>query len=125
MTPSLEGWPTKAKQAPSPHEVRLAPLDTNPVFQSIRGILETCKNFNKKISTTSAEVPCCNGICERHNAIFTEILLKAKDDIVSGIPLLLELIMLKIYSLITDKFAIIHHFSAKWQTSMRNTLKST
>ena len=35
MTPSLEGWPTKAKQAPSPHEVRLAPLDTNTVFQSL------------------------------------------------------------------------------------------
>ena len=30
MTPSLEGWATKAKEAPSPHEVRLAPLDTNP-----------------------------------------------------------------------------------------------
>ena len=35
MTPSLEGSPTKAKEAPSPHEVRLAPLDTNPVFQSL------------------------------------------------------------------------------------------
>ena len=35
MTPSLEGWPTKAKEAPSPHKVRLAPLDTNPVFQSL------------------------------------------------------------------------------------------
>ena len=35
MTPSLEGWPTKAKEAPSPHEVRLAPLDTNPVVQSL------------------------------------------------------------------------------------------
>ena len=31
VTPSLEGWPTKAKEAPSPHEVRLALLDTNPV----------------------------------------------------------------------------------------------
>ena len=48
MTPSLEGLPTKAEEAPSPHEVRLAPLDTNPVFQSLgakdlsqsRGILE-------------------------------------------------------------------------------------
>ena len=30
MTPSLEGWPTKAKEEPSPHEVRLTPLDTNP-----------------------------------------------------------------------------------------------
>ena len=36
MTPSLEGWPTKAKEAPSRHEVRLAALlDTNPVFQSL------------------------------------------------------------------------------------------
>ena len=30
MTPSLEGWQTKAKETPSLHEVRLAPLDTNP-----------------------------------------------------------------------------------------------
>ena len=35
MTPSLEGWPTKAKEAPSPHEVRLTPLDTNPVYQCL------------------------------------------------------------------------------------------
>ena len=35
MIPSLEGRPTKAKEAPSPNEVRLAPLDTNPVFQSL------------------------------------------------------------------------------------------
>ena len=33
MKPSLEGLPTKTKEAPSPDEVRLAPLDTNPVFQ--------------------------------------------------------------------------------------------
>ena len=32
MTKSLEGSPTKANEAPSPHEVRLVPLDTNPVF---------------------------------------------------------------------------------------------
>ena len=32
VTLSLERWPTKAKEAPSPHEVRLAPLDTNTVF---------------------------------------------------------------------------------------------
>ena len=35
MTPSLEGSPTKVKEAPSPHEVRLALLDSNPVFQSL------------------------------------------------------------------------------------------
>ena len=38
MTSSLEGWPTKAKEASSPHKVRLALLDTNQVFQCIRGI---------------------------------------------------------------------------------------
>ena len=32
MTPPLEGLPTKAKEAPSPHEVKLAPLDTNPAL---------------------------------------------------------------------------------------------
>ena len=36
MTPSPEGSPTKAKEAPSPHKVRLAPLDTNPVFHCLR-----------------------------------------------------------------------------------------
>ena len=36
MTPSLQQLPIKAKEAPSPHEVRLAPLDTNPVFQCLR-----------------------------------------------------------------------------------------
>ena len=35
VTPSVEGWSTKAKEAPSPHEVSLAPLDTNPVFQCL------------------------------------------------------------------------------------------
>ena len=32
MTPSLEGSTTKAKETPSHHDIRLAPLDTNPVF---------------------------------------------------------------------------------------------
>ena len=35
MTPSLEGRPTEAKEAPCPHQVRLNPLDTNPVFQCL------------------------------------------------------------------------------------------
>ena len=35
MITSLEGWLTKAEEAPCPHEVRLAPLDTNPVFQNL------------------------------------------------------------------------------------------
>ena len=33
VKPALAGWPTKAKEAPSPHEVRLTLLDTNPIFQ--------------------------------------------------------------------------------------------
>ena len=35
MIPSLEGSPTKAKEAPCPHEVRLdwPPWDTSPAFQ--------------------------------------------------------------------------------------------
>ena len=37
MIPSLEGWLTKAKEALSPHEVTMTLLDTNPVFQSLRG----------------------------------------------------------------------------------------
>ena len=36
MIPSLEGWPTRSKEAPSPHEIRLTPLDTSPVFQCLR-----------------------------------------------------------------------------------------
>ena len=32
VIPSLEGWPTKTKEAPFPHEVRLSPVDINPVF---------------------------------------------------------------------------------------------
>ena len=35
VIPSLEGWPTKAKEATSPHEVRLTPLDTNRLFQCL------------------------------------------------------------------------------------------
>ena len=37
VIPPLEGLPTKAKEAPSPHEVRTSPLDTNPVSQSLGG----------------------------------------------------------------------------------------
>ena len=34
VTPSLEGLPTKAKEALSPHEVRLAPLDQPSISMS-------------------------------------------------------------------------------------------
>ena len=44
MTPSLEGLPTNAKEAPSPDEVRLAPLDTNPVFHRLSNSAVIMKN---------------------------------------------------------------------------------
>ena len=36
MTPSIEWWQVKAKEACSPHEVGLTLLDTNPVFLKFR-----------------------------------------------------------------------------------------
>ena len=33
MTPSLEGWQTKAKEAPSPHEVRMTLPDTKNMYK--------------------------------------------------------------------------------------------
>ena len=39
-----------------------------------------CENFNIKIKATAAESPWSNAICERHNAIITETLLKMKED---------------------------------------------
>ena len=36
VTPSLDRGPTKTKEVPSPHEVRLTPLDKNPVLQCFR-----------------------------------------------------------------------------------------
>ena len=60
MTPSLEGWPTKAKEAPSPHGVIMAPLDTNPVFQCL-GDKEL---FNLMIFLTKATV------AKQHNRFF-------------------------------------------------------
>ena len=32
---TLEGWPTKAKEVPSPHEVSLALLNTSQVFECL------------------------------------------------------------------------------------------
>ena len=53
MIPSLEGWPTKAKEAPSPHEVRMFPLDTNPVFQSLGEVIQT-QYFNMLLNILGA-----------------------------------------------------------------------
>ena len=46
---SLEGWPTKAKEALSPHEVGLTPLDTNPVFQCLWEAFLNLKHVNVEI----------------------------------------------------------------------------
>ena len=45
VTPSLEGWPTNAKEARSSHEVRLAPLDTKLVFQSLGELYKCYKSL--------------------------------------------------------------------------------
>ena len=46
MIPSLEQWPTKAKEASSPHEVGLTPLNTNLVSQCPVGINLLRVSFN-------------------------------------------------------------------------------
>ena len=75
MTPSLEGLPTKAKEAPSPHEVRVAPLDTNPVFQcqcQWLGLVLHYIVFCFCISKTFIEQ--CN-LCSNHNIFFVHFVL--------------------------------------------------
>ena len=53
VTRILEGLPTKAKEASSPHEVRLAPLDTNSVVQCLGAIHNWNKKYtNKNVSQT-------------------------------------------------------------------------
>ena len=52
VIPSLEGLPTKAKEAPSPHRVRLTPLDTNPVFHSLGDkLILAWRNLNNQKSS--------------------------------------------------------------------------
>ena len=38
------------------------------------------ESFNIRVTTTAAESPWSSGLCEHHNAILTEILLKIKED---------------------------------------------
>ena len=55
VAPSLVWLPTEAKEAPSPHEVRLAPQDTNPVFQYLREIFQRLRKWllsNSKVANT-------------------------------------------------------------------------
>ena len=48
VTPLLEGWPIKIKEAPSPHELKLAPLDTKIVVGTAfkRVWLTNCKTLS-------------------------------------------------------------------------------
>ena len=46
-----------------------------------REFIDFCENFNVKVPITPAESPWSNGICEKHNAILTDIILKVKEDI--------------------------------------------
>ena len=46
--------------------------------------IDFCENFNMKIKATAAEAPWSNGICERHNAIITDIILKVRNDTECG-----------------------------------------
>ena len=43
-------------------------------------VIDFRENFSINIKTTPAESPWNNGVCERHNAIITEMLLKVKND---------------------------------------------
>ena len=49
VTLSPEGWPSKSKEAPFPHEVRETVLDTNPVFHCLylgTAVLPFCFTFS-------------------------------------------------------------------------------
>ena len=52
MAPLLEGLPAKAKEAPSPHKVRLAPLDTNLVFHCLRETFDIFSELTLTIFTS-------------------------------------------------------------------------
>ena len=41
----MEGWLTKGKEAPPPHEVKLTPLGINPVFQYLGPEKKFANNF--------------------------------------------------------------------------------
>ena len=44
-----------------------------------KDVIDFCENFSIKIKTTPAESPWSNGICERLNAVITQMLLKVKN----------------------------------------------
>ena len=46
---------------------------------SKHNLIDLCENFDIKILTTPAESPWSNDLCERHNKILTDMLLKIKE----------------------------------------------
>ena len=54
----------------------------NIVFSGNGGeFIDFCETFIMKVKTAAAEAPWSNGICEHHNVIITDIILKVKNDI--------------------------------------------
>ena len=47
MAPSLEGWPTKAKEE-LPHDVKLTPLNTKPMFEGLVKVIFQSACINRK-----------------------------------------------------------------------------
>ena len=70
VRPSLEWWPTKTKEAPSLHEVRLAPLDTNLVFQCLGEII-----IMSSIKMSSLESTCLEVIGKLLKVSYGDVLL--------------------------------------------------
>ena len=88
MTASLEGWPTKA---PSPYEVRLVPLNTNPVFQSLGGKSQPCpfikRNTNQIVKTLISinYSSCLRLICKHNEFMLVRPFQKKKNEHVKDI----------------------------------------
>ena len=72
MISSIEGWPPKAKEAP-PHDVRLAPLDTNPISSCLSKLGPVYKN-DLKIASLIAHYKfmcrCCNAVVKLKDIFF-------------------------------------------------------
>ena len=80
---SLKRWPTKAKEAPSPHEVRPTQLDTNPIFQYLgdKKILNSVKNLkvNHVVWTKSPLSPVYPNLLFDPNLLCNEVRLTPLD----------------------------------------------
>ena len=55
MTPSLEGWPTKAKEAPCPHDEKTDPARHQPSILISRGETLKCMLTGLKVSSLACK----------------------------------------------------------------------